>query len=196
LDQILDYGLRSVVLCTGYKGEQIQAEFGDQYGPLRLLYSHERSPLGTAGALRLALPLFESETALILNGDSFCDTNLKAFFEWHCLKDAEATLLLMEVSATGRYGRIRVDEKGLVLRFEEKDGRDVPGWINAGVYLIQRPLLYTIPESGMVSLERTTFPEWIGRQFYGFRSHGRFLDIGTPESYALTEQFFAPPLLK
>jgi D-glycero-alpha-D-manno-heptose 1-phosphate guanylyltransferase len=196
LDQLLEYGVSLVVLCTGYKGEQIQAEFGDQYCRLRLLYSHELSPLGTAGALGLALPLFESESVLILNGDSFYDTNLKAFWEWHYMKDAEATLLLTEVSDTGRYGRVHVDENRLVLRFEEKGGKNVPGWINAGVYLIKRQLLYTIPESGMTSLERTIFPEWIGRKFYGYPSQGRFLDIGTPESYALTEQFFAPPILK
>jgi NDP-sugar pyrophosphorylase family protein len=121
---------------------------------------------------------------------------LKTFLEWHYMKNAEATLLLAEVSAAGRYGRVHVDEKGLVLRFEEKDGRNVPGLINAGIYLIKRQALYSIPESGIVSLERTTFPEWIGRRFYGYRSHGRFLDIGTPESYALTEQFFGSPILK
>src|SRR5437016_2169186 len=54
-------GCRSVVLCTGYLGEQIESTFGKNYGPLRLIYSREREPLGTAGALKLAITRFESD---------------------------------------------------------------------------------------------------------------------------------------
>jgi NDP-sugar pyrophosphorylase family protein len=35
------------------------------------------------------------------------------------------------------------------------------------------------------------FPAWIGQGLYGYRSVGRFLDIGIPEAYATAEQFFA-----
>ena len=57
LDQLANAGCRSVILCTGYLGEQIYSAFGESYGSLlRLGYSREERPLGTAGALRLALP--------------------------------------------------------------------------------------------------------------------------------------------
>jgi len=55
LDQIAAAGCRSVVLCTGYLGEQIESTFGKNYGPIRLIYSREQEPLGTAGALKLAI---------------------------------------------------------------------------------------------------------------------------------------------
>ncbi len=55
LDQIAAAGCRSVVLCTGYLGEQIESTFGKNYGPLRLIYSREQEPLGTACALKLAI---------------------------------------------------------------------------------------------------------------------------------------------
>jgi len=230
LDQLAAAGLRTVVLCTGYMGEQVRAMFGDFYGDLRLAYSQESSPLGTAGALRLALPLFKAETVLVMNGDSFCQVNLRAFWAWHCARGADATLLLTRVPDTKRYGRVHVDADGLVLRFDEKDNKPVlersegsgPGWINAGIYLLNRRLLLTIPSgsknalrglpnprfwpgsddpgraksdlpipaSGAVSLEREVFPAWISRGLYGYRSEGRFLDIGTPEAYAAAEQFF------
>ncbi len=35
------------------------------------------------------------------------------------------------------------------------------------------------------------FPAWIGGDFYGYLAAGPFLDIGTPESYAAAEAFFA-----
>src|SRR5438067_1667607 len=63
LDQLGAAGIRRVVLLTGYKGEQIEQTFGSRNGNIQLEYSAEPEPLGTAGALRLALPkLFAGAT--------------------------------------------------------------------------------------------------------------------------------------
>ena len=193
LDHLQAAGVRRVVLCTGYKGEQVQAAFGDSYGSLCLAYSHESSPLGTGGALRAALPLFEADSILVMNGDSFCETDLRVFWNWHCAREADATLLLTKVSDTTRYGRVVVDAHDHILRFDEKAPGTGPGWINAGIYLISRTLVQTIPRSRAVSLERETFPAWIGQGFCAYPSEGRFLDIGTPEAYAAADLFFGSP---
>lgn len=191
LDQLTRSGISRVVLCTGYMGDQVRAMFEDTYGSLCLNYSQERSPLGTGGALRLALPLITSDTVLVMNGDSVCAADLNAFWTWHCTRGAAATILLTEVADTTRYGRVLVDADGRVLSFAEKDGGSGPGWINAGVYLCRRNLLETIPPDHEISLEREMFPNWIGASLFGFRSQGRFLDIGVPESYAQAESFFS-----
>ncbi|NER01516.1 MAG: NTP transferase domain-containing protein [Okeania sp. SIO3C4] len=190
LEQLANAGVKKVVICTGYLGEQIKATFGNSYGSLDLIYSQEPSQLGTAGALRLALPLLESDSVLVLNGDSYCDANLKDFWSWHLTKGAEATLLLTQVSDTKRYGRVQVDEEGQLLSFAEKVESSGPGWINAGVYLFKRHLLLTIPENRPVSLERELFPKWLGINFYGYCTpSARFLDIGTPQSYSTAVDF-------
>jgi NDP-sugar pyrophosphorylase family protein len=176
-------------------GERVQAIFGDTYGGIQLAYSPETSPLGTAGALRLALPLFASDPVLIMNGDSFCDTDLQAFWTWHSARRADGTLLLHKTLDTKRYGRVRVNAEGLVLNFDEKSDNGESGWMNTGIYLLSRRLLLTIPMGREVSLEREMFPMWSGQGLYGYRSAGRFLDIGTPEAYAAAEQFFAPKVL-
>lgn len=194
--QLAAVGMDHVVLCIGYLGDQVKSEFGEAYGPLRLVYSQEEVPLGTAGALRLAMPLLRSDSVLVMNGDSFCDANLKDLWACHCAKNAEATLVLVEVSDTKRFGRVNVDADGVVLSFEEKDETSGQGWINAGIYLLNRSLLLTIPAGGAVSLEREVFPAWVGQAIYGYRSNGRFLDIGTPESYALADDFLAQNILK
>jgi NDP-sugar pyrophosphorylase family protein len=191
LDQLESSGLKSVVLCTGYMGGLVQAEFGSSYRSLALTYSQELNPLGTAGALRLALPLVFSEIVLVMNGDSFCETNLETFWTWRSTSGAVATILLTEVADTRRYGRVRVDAEGRVLKFEEKNSDSGPGWINAGVYLLKRQLLGTIQANCPVSLEKEIFPTWIGKGLYGYQCHGRFLDIGTPDSFALAHDFLA-----
>ena len=191
LDQLANHEVRDVVLCTGHLGEQVCTAFGDSYGQLRLAYSRELSPLGTAGALRLALPLLHSESVLVMNGDSFCDVNLGAFFSWHQTRNARGSLVLVRRSDTTRSGRVEVDTEGQITRFEEKGRQAGPGWINAGIYLFTKRLLRTIPDSDAISLEQELLPNWINDGLYGYQSDGRFLDIGTPEAYALAEQFFA-----
>jgi D-glycero-alpha-D-manno-heptose 1-phosphate guanylyltransferase len=192
LDQLVAAGARDVVLCTGYLGDPIRILFGESYGTLCLRYSQESTPLGTAGALRLALPLFKSDPVLVMNGDSYCEANLGDFYLWHAAQHAKATLLLTQVSHTGRFGQVQVSHDGKVTAFQEKGSGQSPGWINAGIYLIQRDWLEGIPRQRAVSLEREVFPAWIGRGLYGFQSESRFVDIGTPESYARAQSFFDP----
>jgi NDP-sugar pyrophosphorylase family protein len=184
LDQLVQVGLTDVVLCTGYLGEQVEAAFRKKYHSLHLSYSKEPVFLGTGGALRLALPLLKSDSALVMNGDSFCGADLTAFWLWHLLQKANCTLLLSEATDRTRYGRVAVDGKGRVVRFIEKDGHGELGWINAGIYLIRREFLLAIPEGGPVSLEREVFPSWVGRGLFAYMGQGRFIDIGIPEAYA------------
>ena len=119
-DQLVAAGVRDVVLCTGYLGDQIAMIFGESYDTLRLDYSRESTPLGTAGALRLALPLFNFDPVLVMNGDSYCDANLGEFWRWHGARHARATLLLSKVLDTKRFGQVQVDRDGKVTDFKEK----------------------------------------------------------------------------
>jgi NDP-sugar pyrophosphorylase family protein len=190
-DQLLVADIRDVIVCTGYLGTRVTSFFGDSYGSLRIAYSQELSPLGTAGALRLALPLLESEAVLVLNGDSFCGADLATFIEWHSERRARASILLAKMANTDRFGRVHVDHEGRVTGFEEKSPGRGPGLINAGVYLFEREMLRGIPAERPVSLEREIFPRWIAEGLYGCETEARFLDIGTPESFATAEEFFA-----
>ena len=194
LDQVARAGVRRVVLCTGYLGEQVLAAFGPRYGPLQLGYSPEPAPLGTAGALRRALPMLQSDPVLVLNGDSMCKADLNAFYAWHCGQGASASLLLTVAPDAARYGQVQTDAEGRVLRFEEKGAvAGGPGWINAGIYLLSQACLEAIPADRPVSIEREMFPAWIGQNLYGYQSQGRFLDIGTPDAYAEAARFFGEP---
>jgi D-glycero-alpha-D-manno-heptose 1-phosphate guanylyltransferase len=146
--------------------------------------------LGTGGALRRALPFLQSDSVLVSNGDSYCKADLGSFWAWHGRQGAGATILLIETSDAGRYGRVETDEEGQILRFDEKSQEGRRGWINAGIYACSGLFLQSIPDRHPISLERDIFPSWIGHGLYGYKSTGQFLDIGTPESYLLAEKFF------
>jgi NDP-sugar pyrophosphorylase family protein len=137
------------------------------------------------------MPWIKTDSVLVMNGDSFCEVDLHAMAAAHHARQAEATVLLTEVPDTQRFGRAQIDDHGHLLAFEEKGAHAGPGWINAGVYLLERRLLETIPENRAVSLEKEVFPAWIGHGLYGHTVRGRFLDIGTPQSFAEAEVFFS-----
>jgi NDP-sugar pyrophosphorylase family protein len=109
-----------VILCVGWQADAVEAALGASHGPLRLRYSCEAEPLGTAGALRLALPLLAGPAVMVLNGDSFCDADLAAVWAWHRAQRSTATLVLVEMADTSRYGRVEVAPSGAICRFVEK----------------------------------------------------------------------------
>ena len=141
LDQLAQGGVRSVVLCTGYMGDQIRNRLGRAYKKMTLHYSREPHPLGTGGALRLASSMLESETVLVLNGDSYCGAPLDEFWVWHSEQRSHATILLTKTDDTRRFGRVQTDDAGRILQFLEKADTQGPGWINAGIYLVRRQMI-------------------------------------------------------
>lgn len=192
LDQLADAGLGDVVLCTGYKGDQVQEVFGSRFRRLELRYSQESDPRGTGGALLDALPLLRSDSVLVLNGDSYCQTDIAAFLAWHRRKHSQASLVLTHVPDASGFGSVESDTDHHILRFGEK-ANSAAGWINAGIYALSRDLIASIPQTDQVSLERECFPAWIANGMLGYSSGGRFLDIGTPDTLRAAQEFFAPP---
>jgi NDP-sugar pyrophosphorylase family protein len=192
LDQLAGAGLRHVVLLTGYKAGQVRDEIGDHYRGMHLTYSTEPTPLGTAGAVRAALPFLTGDAILLMNGDSYCGVNLDALRAFHCRRNADISMVLAQVSDASRFGTVRMDTDERVIGFDEKT-QSGSGWINAGIYFLAKPLIEKIAPHRPVSLEKEMFPRWIGRTaFYAFRTDGPFLDIGTPEWYAQATAFFDP----
>ena len=193
LDQLILAGARDVVLCTGYMADEVHENLGEAYKSLRLVYSREREPFGTGGALRLALPHISSDPVLVMNGDSFVNVDLTAYLDWFFERSRQASLLLTRVPDTGRYGKVAVAEDGLVSAFEEKGVNCDTGWISAGIYILKRSLVASISAGTSFSLEREFFPKLVRKGLYGFCFEGEFIDIGTPETYLLAEEFFSRP---
>jgi NDP-sugar pyrophosphorylase family protein len=187
LEHLLRYlgrqGVRRAVLCVGHRGAAIRAHFrdGDAVG-LSLVYSEERELLGTGGALRQAVSLVTGGTVVALNGDSFVRLDLPAMLARHLSPPAPATVALVRVSDTSRFGAVQLEEAGSrITRFGEKSAVG-PGLINAGVYLLQRKEIERIP-AGVVSFEHDVLPGLAARGARGFITQGLFADIGTPEDY-------------
>jgi D-glycero-alpha-D-manno-heptose 1-phosphate guanylyltransferase len=191
LDDLAAAGARQVVLLTGYQAAQVRQTLGEDYDGMSLIYSEEQAPLGTAGAVRQALALLKADSFLLLNGDSMCRMDLPKLLARHHQRRADVTLTVAEVADASRFGRVEMSAQGRVSRFVEKQDNAGPGWINAGVYALNRGLFQEVLPGVICSLERELLPGWVDTmRMFAVKSQGRFLDIGTPEDYATADSSF------
>ncbi|MDR3640907.1 MAG: HAD-IIIA family hydrolase [Humidesulfovibrio sp.] len=189
LDTLAGAGLKRVVLCTGHMAEQLESFLGATYRGMALLYSREDAPLGTGGALKLAFSRHPSGLALAINGDSLTDADLGAFLRWFEGRGELGALLLAPVDDAARYGSVAVDAAEKVTGFVEK-GRGGPGFISAGIYLLRPQSLAGVAAGQAASIEQDVFPALAARgALCASKVQARFLDIGTPESYASAGRF-------
>ncbi|MEO0108478.1 MAG: nucleotidyltransferase family protein [candidate division WOR-3 bacterium] len=178
-------GVSDFVLATGYLAASVQSHFGrgERLG-IRIEYSEESEPLGTAGAIRLAAQEMKDASWLVANGDSLLDFDLAQLEKTHVTHNALATLALVKKAQTDRYGCAELDAQGRVSVFHEKPTGGQSGLINGGVYLLDRRVLDYIPMKSKVSFETETLPQLLAAGVYGVPSTGYFIDIGLPEDLA------------
>ena len=178
LEALEGMGFSRAVICTGHLGDAFIPILGEKYGGMALDYSHEKSPLGTAGALVHARPLISTSHVLAMNADSFIPFDWDQYFDWHFKCSPAASLVLARVKDASRYGRVDVEAGGRVASFIEK-GAGAGGWINGGIYILARELLDEIPK-GPYSMETQFLPRLCNGRLFGFPVQGSLVDIGTP----------------
>ncbi|MCD6068756.1 MAG: hypothetical protein K0S33_3582 [Bacteroidetes bacterium] len=196
LEYLFDYlvhsGVKSIVLSIGHKGEMISDEYSKgKWKKAKILFSQEDAPLGTGGAIALAMHQCKSEEVLVLNGDSFFDVDLLDLTARHSASHAQHSIALRRVENASRYGAVELDESRII-SFKEKNEGIQPGLINGGIYILNRPVyLKTTQGKTNFSIERDFFEKELQRQaICGFEYKGKFIDIGTPEDFTRAQHEF------
>ncbi|MGA3100434.1 MAG: nucleotidyltransferase family protein [Terracidiphilus sp.] len=185
LTQLRRSGCSRVLLSVGHQHTVIQDHFGASFHGMPLDYVIESVPLGTGGAIRLALARAREESVLVLNGDTFLDADYAAMLRFHAAEvqargGAAVTLAVVHRDDVSRYGSVTI-EGHRITGFQEK-GSSGPGWISAGTYALSRNLAWppALPEK--FSVEQDFFvPEVARLRPAAFKVDGFFLDIGIPE---------------
>ncbi len=180
-----------VIIAVGYMAHKIINEYknSDDYN-FKILFSEEKELLGTGGAIKRALKYAGTDNILALNGDTYIDVNLKDFIEFHKSKNADITIVLKEVENASRYGLVQINDDNKVISFSEKQSASESVYINAGMYVFKRRLFDSIEDGKVLSLEKELLPVFLERLVYGYITDRKFIDIGVPESYKLSNKFF------
>ncbi|WP_262174830.1 nucleotidyltransferase family protein [Haloarcula laminariae] len=134
-DALLSVGVDRLAVVVGYRGDDIVAHYGDSYRDTPVEYVEQAEQLGTAHALRQAMPAVEAPF-VVMNGDNVCRANLDSVVERHRETAAAATLLVESV-ARGQAettGVVETDDHGRVVGLVEKPDDPPSTLVNRGFY--------------------------------------------------------------
>jgi len=187
LDLLIEYltgfGMNRIILSLGHMAEYIKDYYGTTLKPsLDIRFICETKPLGTGGAIKNAQTLISGSPFLVMNGDSFCPADLKKFYEFHRREKALLSMVLTELDGPEDFGSVSIDSSNRIIEFMGKKRKEKT-WVNAGIYLFEKKLLSGIPADTFYSLEHDLFPLLAGKEFFGYVTDGKLIDIGTPERY-------------
>lgn len=188
LRQLAGRGFRRITLAVGHLAGLIQAYFkeGQEWG-LEITYSHETTPLGTAGPIA-RLPRSESAT-LVLNGDLLTTMDFGKIIRFHYEKGAIATIGTTKRRETVPFGVIETEPGVQIVQYREKPNLDY--LVSMGIYVFAPVVREFIPRG-----QKFDFPDLVQRlitsnkKVLGYESDAYWMDIGRPDDYEKANQEF------
>jgi mannose-1-phosphate guanylyltransferase/phosphomannomutase len=188
VDLLRRHGTSEIVATLHYLADEIENYFGDgsEMG-ISMAYVVEDTPMGTAGAVKLAQPLLGEERFVVVSGDALTDVDVTELVAAHVRNGAKATIALQRVANPLEFGVVVTSEDGRITRFLEK-----PSWgeifsdtINTGIYVLE-PEVFEYMEAGKnYDFARDIFPFMLrdGRPVFGHVIGGYWSDIGNLQQY-------------
>ena len=175
--------ITSFVLSLGYMHEVIEQYIHEKHPSLIVQFSVENEPLGTGGAIKLAMQLCNTENILVVNGDTLFETDCDRIFESHIAHNSNCTLALKPMQNFSRYGAVSIDENNFITAFTEKKYMDA-GLINGGVYLLNSNAFNQINFPEKFSFEKDFLEKYLHKLIMiAVVDNGYFIDIGIPEDF-------------
>lgn len=179
-----------VILTVGHLQELITNFFGDgaKYG-LKLTYSKEDQPLGTAGPLTLLGDQLK-ETFLMLNGDILTTLSFSHLVDFHRRSNAVATVALNKRDTYVDFGVVELDSLGNLAGYTEKPTLNY--LVSMGVYVFEPRVIGYLTHG-----QKQDFPDLVkkllasGETVKGYIFDGYWLDIGRAEDYERANSEFA-----
>jgi D-glycero-alpha-D-manno-heptose 1-phosphate guanylyltransferase len=192
LDILISYlkreGVEHFILSLGYLKEAIIPHIRNHHADLRVSFSEEDEPLGTGGAIFMALLKAEKKHVFIFNGDTFFNVSLDQLEQFHLQKKADCSLALKPMKDFNRYGTVELGTDETISGFREKKP-SVAGLINGGVYLLNRHAFLKEQFPGKFSFEDHYLSKYLEKHVIaGQVQDAYFIDIGIPEDYVRAQE--------
>ncbi len=171
-------GVLDVVLCIGHLGEQIQRHFdhGSRFG-VNIRYSIEENPLGTAGALKKAVPLLEDEF-FTLYGDSYLFVDYRQVMSYFQSQNKLGLMTVYENHNCWDKSNVAI-EGNLVKTYSKKNQTQDMVFLDYGLNVLKKQALDLVPKNQFFPLEEL-FPLLIERrELLAYEVKKRFFEIGS-----------------
>lgn len=186
--QLRYYGIKEITIAIGHLGELVMAFLGggEKYG-VKINYSKEEQPLGTAGPLSLIKGL--SETFMVLNGDLLTTLDYLELIKYHKVNSPLATIGTYNREYKIDLGVLKVAESNEIQDYIEKPIHKYQ--VSMGIYIFEPEVLSYIPKN-----KKIDFPELIKilisnkEKVISYPCKDFWLDIGMPEDYEMAIKEF------
>lgn len=192
IEHLRQHGITDIIINLHYHADAIKKYLEGVKKELgvKLFYSFEKDPLGTAGAVKNAEEYFDEGPLIVFNGDTITDINVSNLIQFHYKSKAYATLALIEVEDPTPFGLVTTQEDGRIKAFIEK-----PSWqrvekegvknINAGIYVLDPKVFKRVPKGKLYMFETDLFPSLLKDKepMYGFITKAFWIDVGNPKKY-------------
>eukprot|EP00096_Caligus_rogercresseyi_P009794 TRINITY_DN3398_c0_g1_i3.p1 TRINITY_DN3398_c0_g1~~TRINITY_DN3398_c0_g1_i3.p1 ORF type:complete len:327 (+),score=81.09 TRINITY_DN3398_c0_g1_i3:169-1149(+) len=188
VEALVEAGVDQVILAVSYHAKTLEEEMVEESKRLgiKITFSHEKEPLGTAGPLALSRELLEGDQSpfFVLNSDVICDFPFKKMIEFHKKHGKEGTIVVTKVDEPSKYGVVVYDKSdGKIERFVEKPSEFVSNKINAGLYIFSPDILKRI-QIKPTSIEKEVFPFMAkDGQLHCMELDGFWMDVGQPRDF-------------
>jgi NDP-sugar pyrophosphorylase family protein len=179
--QMKRHGIEEIILTVGHLSELLRTFFqdGSRFG-VRIEYSYEEEPLGTAGPLAMVDGL--NDTFLVTNGDVLTTLDLGDLIEYHLQEGATATIAMHSRKVQIDLGVIKFNGRNEVIDYVEKPSMDYE--VSMGIYVFEPKALEYIPQASYMD-----FPDLVlkllehGQRVVGFPFDGYWQDLGRQDDY-------------
>ena len=182
-------GVDDIVLTVGHLSGLLRAFFqnGEKWG-VKISYSYEDTPLGTAGPLSLIENL--DETFFVSNGDVMTTLDLNELFEFHKEQGAVATIAVHKRQVNINLGVVQMNDDNVISGYIEKPTYDYT--VSMGIYVFEPHILQHIPYN-----EYLDFPDLVlkliaaGEKVVAYPFDGYWKDLGYADDYEQATQDFS-----
>ena len=188
INYLRSQGIEQFIFSTGYKYEKISDYLVENFSTLNYSIVIEDEPLGTGGAINLALKNVIDQHVLVVNGDTLFKVSVNDLLTLHTTKKAECTMSLKPLKDIGRYGMVELNNDFTVKGFFEKNN-STSGNINGGVYLINKEIFTGKAFPDKFSFEKDYLEKTLSlskgkdKSICGSVQDDYFIDIGIPEDF-------------
>ncbi len=189
VELLQQHGVKEVAWLVGYRADQIEDALGDgSRWDMRFIYVHDGPVLlGTAGALRRALPRL-GPTFFVMYGDSYLECDFadveRVFLERRC--SAMMTVYRNE----GQFDTSNVEfESGQILRYDKQIRTESMHHIDWGLGVFQASAFDLYPPELSLDLATVYQDLLVAGQLTGYEVPNRFYEIGSPAGIADTDVY-------
>lgn len=183
LQRLAQAGIQEILINHAWLGQHIEATLGDgQAWGVHLRYSAETSALETAGGIARALPFFQDDPFLVINGDIWCDWNPAQALNWasHWAPRTQAQLLLVDNPPHHPQGDFGLLPNG---ELAASPAQGI-GLTYAGIGLYHPRLFADTSPHQAAPLAPLLRKAMRHHAIQGQHYTGRWVDVGTPERLA------------